>query len=70
MNVEIGFNMFRLRQITGIPLTKLPEIAALITYEIIKDNDDFKRKLIKAHSIRDPERQIELDIKKGYEKVV
>lgn len=70
MNIRIGFYMFRLRQLTGIPFTRLAEIAADVAYNALKDNSDLKMQLVENHSIRDPDRQIEIDIKKGYDKVI
>jgi len=65
-----GFNAFRLRQLTGIPLTQICEVACEIAYKTLKDDPDLLREVIKKYSIRSPERQLELDLKKGYKKVI
>ncbi len=69
MNIEIGFHMFRLRQLTGIPFTRLAEVAAEIAFNILMNDPDLKSKTIKTHSARNPMRQIEIDINKGYKRV-
>ncbi len=69
MNIEIGFQMFRLRQLTGIPFTRLSEVAAEIAFNTLMNNPELILKTIKTHSIRDPMRQIEIDINKGYKRV-
>ena len=65
-----GFKSFRLRQLTGIPLTRICEVASDIAYEILIDNPELKQEVISKYSIRSPERQLEIDLKRGYEKVV
>ncbi len=69
MNIEIGFQMFRLRQLTGIPFTRLAEVAAEIAFNTLINDPDLISKTIKTHSTRDPMRQIEIDINKGYKRV-
>ena len=34
---HVGYNSFRLRQLTGIPLTRICEVASDIAYEVLKD---------------------------------
>lgn len=70
MNLDIGFNMFRLRQLTGIPFTKLIEISAFLAYEHLKDNPELTRDIVQKYAIRKPEKQIEIDRKRGYQSVI
>ena len=65
-----GFKSFRLRQLTGIPLTRICEVASGIAYEVLLENPNLKQEVIDKYSIRSPQRQLEIDLKKGYEKVV
>ena len=65
-----GFQSFRLRQLTGIPLSRISEVASEIAYNILIEDPDLKRKIIEKYSIRSPERQLEFNLKKGYEKVI
>ncbi len=44
MNIEIGFQMFRLRQLTGIPFTRLAEVAAEIAFNTLMNNPDLVSK--------------------------
>ena len=64
-----GYKSFRLRQLTGIPLSRVCEVASDIAYRVLKDDDEFREDIIKRYSIRSPERQLEIDLKRGYEKV-
>ena len=64
-----GYRSFRLRQLTGIPLSRVCEVASDIAYRVLKDDDEFREDIIKRYSIRSPERQLEIDLKRGYEKV-
>ena len=64
-----GHRSFRLRQLTGIPLSRICEVASDIAYRVLKDDDEFREDIIKRYSIRSPERQLEIDLKRGYEKV-
>jgi hypothetical protein len=70
MNVITGYHMFRLRQFTGIPMKNLAEVAAAVAYETLKNNEELKQKLMETYSIRTPEKQLEIDLKKGYEKLI
>lgn len=65
-----GYKSFRLRQLTGIPLSRICEVACDIAYEVLRENPVLKDETIRKYSIRSPERQLEIDIKNGYEKVV
>ncbi len=56
MNIEIGFQMFRLRQLTGIPFTRLAEVAAEIAFNTLINDPNLVSRTIKTHSIRDPMR--------------
>jgi len=65
-----GFNSFRLRQLTGIPLKRICEVACEIAYDTLVENPLLLRDIIEKYSIRPPERQLEIDLRRGYEKVV
>jgi len=65
-----GYESFRLRQFTGIPLTRICEVASEIAYRTLLDDPELRGKVIKQYSIRSPERQLEFDLKKGYERVI
>ena len=65
-----GYKSFRLRQLTGIPLTRICEVACEVAYKVLLKNPDLREKIIKEYSIRSPERQLELDLERGYEKVI
>jgi len=64
-----GYRSFRLRQLTGIPLSRICEVASDIAYRVLRDDDAFREDIIRRYSIRSPERQLEIDLKRGYEKV-
>jgi hypothetical protein len=42
-----GYNSFRLRQLTGIPLSKICEVASDIAYEVLKENAEFREEIIR-----------------------
>ena len=65
-----GYRAFRLRQLTGIPLSRMCEVASGIAYRVLRDDDEFREDIIRRYSIRSPERQLEIDLKRGYEKVI
>ena len=65
-----GYNSFRLRQLTGIPLTRISEVASGIAYRVLLDDDGLREEIVRKYSIRPPERQLEIDLEKGYEKVI
>ena len=65
-----GYKSFRLRQLTGIPLSKICEVACDIAYEVLRSDPELREQVIKEYSIRSPKRQLEIDLIKGYEKVV
>ena len=64
-----GYRAFRLRQLTGIPLTRICEVASDIAYKALRNDDALREDIIRRYSIRSPERQLEIDLKRGYEKV-
>ncbi|MFX0141028.1 MAG: hypothetical protein ACFFDN_45740 [Candidatus Hodarchaeota archaeon] len=65
-----GYKSFRLRQLTGIPLSRICEVACYIAYEALMENPRLKDETIRKYSIRSPERQLEMDLKNGYGKVI
>ena len=65
-----GYKSFRLRQLTGIPLTRICEVASDIAYRVLLNNHDLREEITRKYSIRSPERQLEIDLKRGYEKVI
>ena len=65
-----GYNSFRLRQFTGIPLSRICEVASDIAYRVLQEDPFLRQEIIEKYSIRTPERQLEYDLKKGYEKVI
>ena len=44
-------------------------MASDIAYRVLRDDDEFREDIIRRYSIRSPERQLEIDLKRGYEKV-
>ena len=64
-----GYQSFRLRQLTGIPLSKICEVACEIAYDTLLRDLELREKTIREYSIRTPEKQLEIDLKNGYEKV-
>jgi len=65
-----GYRSFRLRQLRGIPLTRICEVACDIAYQVLLENSDLRAKIIEEYSVRSPERQLEIDLERGYEKVI
>jgi hypothetical protein len=65
-----GYRAFRLRQLTGIPLSRICEVASDIAYEVLKENAQLREEIIEKYSVRSPDRQLEMDLKKGYERVI
>jgi hypothetical protein len=65
-----GYQSFKLRQLTGIPLSRICEVACEIAYDSLIENPYLLDDTIKKYSIRSPERQLEIDLNKGYEKLV
>ncbi|MBW1859348.1 MAG: hypothetical protein JRI70_04535 [Deltaproteobacteria bacterium] len=53
-----------------IPLTRISEIASDIAYRVLMDDAELRKEIIRKYSIRSPQRQLEIDLKKGYEKVI
>jgi len=56
--------------LTGIPLSRICEVACEIAYDSLKENPYLLDDTIKKYSIRSPERQLEIDLNRGHEKVV
>jgi hypothetical protein len=67
---QTGYKSFRLRQLTGIPLSKICEVACDIAYEVLRSDPELRERIIKENSICSPVRQLELDLQNGYEKVI
>jgi hypothetical protein len=65
-----GYQSFKLRQLTGIPLSRICEVACEIAYDSLIENPYLLDDTIKKYSIRPPKRQLEIDLNRGYEKVV
>ena len=65
-----GYESFRLRQLTGIPLSRICEVASEIAYKTLLEDPELRQEVMGKYSIRSPERQLEYDLKKGYEKVI
>lgn len=71
MTISYGlFHSFKMRQLTGIPITRICEVACEIAYDTLLKDPELLGKTKKEYAIRSPERQLEIDLKKGYEKVV
>ena len=64
------FNSFRLRQLSRIPLTRICEVASEIAYNTLLEDPEFREEGMRKYSIRSPERQLEIDLERGYEKVI
>jgi hypothetical protein len=64
------YNSFRLRQLTGIPLTRICEVACEIAYDTLTENPLLLEETRRKYAIRSPERQLEIDLDRGYLKVV
>lgn len=70
MTISYGeFHSFRLRQLTGIPITRICEVACEIAYDTLLKDPELLERTIKKYSVRSPEKQLEIDLEKGYEKV-
>ena len=63
-------NSYKLRQLTGIPLTRICEVACEIAYDTLLERPDLLQETIRKYSVRSPERQLEIDLAKGYDRVV
>ena len=61
---------YRLRQLTGIPLTRICEVASEIAYETLLKDPEFLERTRKKYAMRTPERQLEIDLSRGYERLV
>jgi hypothetical protein len=59
-----------LRQLTGIPLTRICEVACEIAYDTLLERPDLLQETIRKYSVRSPKRQLEIDLSRGYLKVV
>jgi len=64
------YNSFRLRQLTGIPLTRICEVAYEIAYETLLERPDLLQETIRKYSVRSPERELEIDLARGDLRVV
>jgi len=65
-----GYQSFKLRQLTGIPLARMCEVACEIAYDTLVENPFLLEETRRRYSIRSPERQLEIDLSRGYERVV
>ena len=65
-----GYKSFRLRQLTGIPLTRICEVACDIVYKVLKKDTKLKDKMVSKYAIRSPQRQLQIDLERGYGKVI
>jgi hypothetical protein len=65
-----GFQSFRLRQLTGIPITRICEVASEIAYHTLLKDTELLAETMTKYSIRSPERQLEIDLERGYEKAI
>ena len=61
---------YRLRQLTGIPLTRICEVASEIAYETLLKDPEFLERTRKKYAVRTAERQLEIDLSRGYERLV
>jgi hypothetical protein len=56
--------------LTGIPITRICEVACEIAYDTLLKDPELLEKTKREYSVRTPERQLEIDLERGYEKVV
>ena len=61
---------YRLRQLTGIPLTRICEVASEIAYESLLKDTKLLESTRKKYAVRTPERQLEIDLSRGYVRLV
>ena len=61
---------YRLRQLTGIPLTRICEVASEIAYETLLKDPELLQRTRKNYAVRTPERQLEIDLSRGYVRLV
>ena len=64
------YNSFRLRQLTGIPLTRICEVACEIAYDTLLENPELLQETRRKYAVRTPERQLEIDLERGYKRLV
>jgi hypothetical protein len=64
------YNSYKLRQLTGIPLTRICEVACDIAYDTLLEKPDLLQETIRKYSVRSPEHQLEIDLSRWYERVV
>jgi len=64
------YNSYKLRQLTGIPLTRICEVACEIAYDTLLERPDLLQETIRKYSVRSPQRQLEIDLARGYLRVV
>jgi hypothetical protein len=62
-----NYHSFRLRQFTGVPLTRICEVACETAYNVLRENPELREEIIRKYSLRSPERQLELDLENGYD---
>ena len=60
------YNSFRLRQFTGIPLTRICEVACEIAYEALLRDPELLERTREKYAVRTPERQLEIDLSRGW----
>jgi len=71
MTISYGhYNAFRLRQLTGIPITRICEVACEIAYETLLKDTELLQRTRKKYGVRSPWKQLEIDVKKGYNRVI
>jgi hypothetical protein len=61
---------YRLRQLTGIPLTRICEVASEIAYETLIEKPELLETTRKKYVVRSPERQLQIDLDRGYVRLV
>lgn len=71
MTISYGYyNAFRLRQLTGIPITQLCEVACEIAYNSLLKDAGLLERTREEYGVRTPWKQLEIDMKKGYKRVI
>jgi hypothetical protein len=61
---------YRLRQLTGIPLTRICEVASEIAYGTLLKDPELLETTRKKYAVRSPERQLQIDLDRGYVRLV
>ena len=70
MMSHAGWNSYRLRQLTGIPLTRICEVACEIAYDSLLKDSELLETTRSKYAVRTPERQLEIDLSREYERLV